>query len=195
MSKLITVDFHDDTLFAVERPDGVLVAIKPIADRLGLDWSAQLKRTKRDPILSEGMVIMAIPSPGGDQETAVLPLRLLPGWLFGIGAGQVKPEARSVVMLYQRECHEALFRHFMGRPTAERYPHDTDALPGRAEPMRFRRQLVADALKIFGIRAAGRLWFELGLPVVAEMREGRRQGDMPFTYTAVPTAPAPQGGK
>lgn len=197
MTKLVTVDFHDDTLFAVDRPEGVLVALKPISDRLGLDWTAQLRRTKRDPVLAEGMVIMAIPSLGGAQETAVLPLHLLPGWLFGIGANQVKPDARPAVLLYQRECHEALFRHFMGRPVDERGPHYTDTLPGRAEPMRFRRQLVADAYKIFGIRAAGRLWFELGLPVVAEMREPPRQSEFGFTYTAVRQDPPahPQGGK
>ncbi|MRN76835.1 MULTISPECIES: phage antirepressor N-terminal domain-containing protein [unclassified Brucella] len=41
MSKIITVDFRNDTLFAVERDDGVFVAVKPICDTLGLSWGSQ----------------------------------------------------------------------------------------------------------------------------------------------------------
>lgn len=185
MTKLTTIDFHDDTLFAVEAPEGVFVALKPIADRLGLDWTAQLRRTKRDPILSEGMAIMTIPSPGGAQETATLPLALLPGWLFGIGINQVKAEARAMVLTYQRECHEVLFRHFNAPKSGVVAALPCE--PAREEPVPVRRALVTEARQTFGTRAAGSLWLALGLPIVPEMREGRRQTTMDFTYTAVPT--------
>lgn len=195
MSKLTTIEFHGDTLFAIEEAGAVRVALKPITDRLGLDWTAQLRRTKRDAILAEGMVIMAIPSPGGAQETATLPLSLLPGWLFGIGANQVKAECRALVLTYQRECHDVLFRHFFAGPAGfSPIPAET---PAREEPVPVRRSLVTEARQTFGARAAGSLWFALGLPVVPEMREASRQSAIDFTYTAVRhDGPGqPHGGK
>lgn len=189
MSKLITVDFHDDTLFAVEATGGVFVALKPICTALGLDPKKQRERVQRDPILSEGGAVMALPSAGGLQETLCLRLDLLNGWLLGIDAARVKPKARDRVLAYKRERCAVLFRHFKGSRAAV-HPHGSDPSPVREEPVRIRRQLVAEAYRVFGSRAAGRLWFELGLPIVPEMREGPRQTEFSFTYTALPTPPA-----
>lgn len=185
MSQLVTVPFHGDTLFAVRDGAEIRVALKPITDRLGLDWSSQHKRIGRDPILSQGMVIMTIPSPGGAQDTATLPLGLLAGWLFGIDASRVKPEARDLVLTYQRECHATLFRRFF----APRDEAPVRIEPAREESVSVRHGLVKEARQIFGTRAAGSLWFALGLPIVPEMRDGGRQGAFGFTYTAVPASP------
>ena len=62
------MEFRQDNLFAVERDDGVFVAMKPICDSLGLAWNKQLERLKRDTILAEGMTVMVVPSPGGAQQ-------------------------------------------------------------------------------------------------------------------------------
>lgn len=183
MPKLTTIDFHGDTLFAMETSKGVLVVIKPISDKLGLDWSAQYRRTRRDPVLSEGIAKMATPSPGGAQETICLPLDLLPGWLFGISANQVKQECRDAVITYQRECYAALFQHFFRVQAAGQPMVGTPSEPSREEPVPVRRSLVTEARQTFGAKAAGSLWFALGLPIVPEMQEGGRQTDMGFTYT------------
>ena len=44
-------------------------ALKPICDSMGLAWNRQRARIQNDPILSEGVVVMTMPSPGGVQET------------------------------------------------------------------------------------------------------------------------------
>ena len=61
MGQIITVNFRGDTLYGFERDDGVFVALKPVVEAMGMDWSAQFRRVKRDPILSEGIAIMATP--------------------------------------------------------------------------------------------------------------------------------------
>lgn len=61
MGKIITVNFRGDDLYGFENDDGIFVALKPIVESMGMDWSAQLQRVKRDPILAEGMVIMTTP--------------------------------------------------------------------------------------------------------------------------------------
>lgn len=187
LSQLITVPFRGDTLFAVRDGETVYVALKPIADRLGLDWSSQHKRLLRDELLSKGMVIMTIPSAGGSQEAVTLPLHLLPGWLFGIEARRAKPEARALILAYQAECHAALFQHFFTPRDA--MPAAIDAAV-REETVSVRRGLVTEARHTFGVRASASLWLTLGLPVVPEMREPSRQGAFGFTYTAVSTTPA-----
>ncbi|EHP93452.1 phage antirepressor N-terminal domain-containing protein [Methylorubrum extorquens] len=186
MSKLTTIDFHDDTLFAVEAPGGVFVAVKPICDGLGIDPKKQRERIQRDPVLTEGGAMMALPSAGGPQETFCLRLDLLQGWLFGIDAARVAPEARDRVLAYKRECCAVLFRHFYGERVGVPVGN---AQPAREEPVPIRRQLVTEARQTFGPRAAGSLWFALGLPIVPEMQEGApQQGAFGFTYTAIPAS-------
>lgn len=100
MSKLVTIPFHGDTLFAVRDGDAVHVVIKPICDALGVDWKAQRNRIDRSAVLAKGRVVMTLPSAGGPQETFCLRLDLVNGWLFGIDARRVKPEARDRVLAY-----------------------------------------------------------------------------------------------
>lgn len=190
MTKLVTVAFHGDTLFAIDGPDGPAVAVKPISDRLGLDWRGQRQRIERSPVLAKGRCVMPLPSVGGPQETVCLRLDLVPGWLFGIDVERVRPEARDAVLQYQEQCFGALAAHFYGAPSDIPRGKVTD--PTREEPVRIRRQLVTEARQTFGERAAGRLWFALGLPTVPEMHAPPDQGDLGFTYTARPiAAPAP----
>lgn len=104
---LVPVPFREDKLWAgrsVDKDGEVLVAVKPISENLGLDWRGQRQRVLRTPILAKGVVIMTTPSPGGEQETTCLPMKLIPGWLFGIDVTRVKPELRERLTQYQEEC-------------------------------------------------------------------------------------------
>jgi hypothetical protein len=169
-ARITTVEFYNDTLFAVERHDGVFVALKPICDSLGVAWNKQLERLKRDVILAEGMTIMVIPSPGGAQETTCLRIDLVNGWLFGIDEGRVRDdETRQQVLTYKRECHAALFRHFYGRRDSLNEPEESDAPKVRA---------VTEARHTFGVPAAAQLWLKLGLPVVPAMLHVPGQGEL-----------------
>ena len=48
------IHFYEDEVTAVRMGDGsVFVPIRPIAERLGLNWSGQYLRIRRDPVLSE----------------------------------------------------------------------------------------------------------------------------------------------
>lgn len=167
MSNIVTLDFHGDPITAVDDAGTVLVAVKAISDVLGLDWSAQLKRVKRDTVLAEGMAILTMPSPGGPQDTVCLPLHLLHGWLFGINAGLVRPDCRDRVLAYQRECYAALHAHFYRRRDGAEPPQVPDYV---------KRALVNEARMTFGPVAARELWRQLGLPVTPAMNSHQRQG-------------------
>lgn len=93
------------------------------------------------------------------------------------------PEIRARIERFQRWVfHEVL-------PSIRRtgcYVLPGADQPIREEPVSVRRGLVSEARQVFGVRAAGSLWFALGLPVVPEMRDGTAQGSLGFTYTAEP---------
>jgi hypothetical protein len=48
MSKIITVNFRNDALLAVERDDTMWIAIKPICDTLRIVWKARRNRIMRN---------------------------------------------------------------------------------------------------------------------------------------------------
>lgn len=102
------VPFHGHQLLTFKDGETIRVAMRPICEAIGLDWSAQFRRIERHAVMAEGVAIMATPSQGGTQETVTLPLDCLNGWLFGIDTNRVKPEIQGLLIEYQRECFAAL---------------------------------------------------------------------------------------
>ncbi|MDP2400792.1 MAG: phage antirepressor N-terminal domain-containing protein, partial [Actinomycetota bacterium] len=92
-----------------------LVPIKPICEILGIDHVSQKKRIQRDPILSSVEVMMT--STGADKkqyEMTAIPLQYIFGWLFTIQIERVNEESRPAILSYQRQCYDALWKHFSG---------------------------------------------------------------------------------
>ena len=186
MNAMVQVPFHGDTIFAIERDNEILVALKPIVEALGLHWRGQRERVLRDSVLSEGVRVIRTPSSGGEQDTTVLPLNLLPGFLFGIDDRRIgDPAIRDKVLAYKRECYQALHAHFFGGADARIEAPDDDAPEhedvGLLAEARLKLQLVDMARVLRGPPAALALWRRLGLPWVAEMEDvaptGRAVGE------------------
>jgi hypothetical protein len=103
----VPVFFHN------EKP---YVVMKPICENIGLDWRSQLKRIKRNQVLNQGVVMMTTPSVKGDQDSVALPLGMLNGWLMGVDANKVRLEIKDILIKYQLECYDVLYKHFMPKP-------------------------------------------------------------------------------
>lgn len=163
---MIPVPFRADTIWAADRGGEVLVAMKPIAENLGLQWEVQYRRLRRTPVLAKGMSMMEIPSPGGVQEMACLPLKLLPGWLFSVDAARVKPEIRAKIEAYQTECYEVLWRYFRGevaspRPLAR--PSSADVHNGIEASLHPHQLRVLAAIKAYGHISLAQAFARTGL--------------------------------
>ena len=159
MNAIVKVDFYGDTVLAQQDGEAVLVAVKPIAERLGLDWEGQRQRIRRDDVLSQGACILKVPSPGGEQDTVALPLSLIPGFLFGIQTSSIPdPDTRAIVLRYKQECYAVLYRHFFGPK------EDVDLIAW--SDITEKLTLVKQARLAFGRKAAQELWDRLGLPPV-----------------------------
>jgi antirepressor protein len=183
MGKLTTIDFHNDTIFAMERDDGVFVAIAPICRSLGLDVRSQRDRIQRDQILNEGGVMMTLPSPGGMQESLCLRLDLLNGWLFGIDESRIKDEEiRQKVLVYKREGYQVLYRHFIGSSVNAAVNQDAmtpESILAQATVSE-RLRMVSESRETWGPGSSQQVWVKVNLPVVPLM-------------VAREPAPAPQG--
>ncbi|MCA9979401.1 MAG: ORF6C domain-containing protein [Anaerolineales bacterium] len=113
------VAFYEDTVTAVlvnlNDEDHVYVPLRPICDYLGLSYTGQRDRIRRDPVLSEHIQQIRITrsvAEGSDQEMVCLALKFLPGWLFGISVSRVKEELRDKIIRYQREGYDVLWEAF-----------------------------------------------------------------------------------
>jgi len=113
-SKVVKFNNQQVPVFMQENKPYVLM--KPICENIGLDWRSQLKRIKRNHVLSQGVVVMTTPSTGGEQDYVALPLGYLNGWLLGVDANKVKPEIKETLIKYQLECYDVLYKHFMPKP-------------------------------------------------------------------------------
>ena len=115
------IQFHGHDVVTIVHDNGkIYVAIKPICDAIGLEWSAQFRRIQRDVVLTSVVAMMAITAADKKTyETLCLPLGMLNGWLFGVDANRVKPELRGAVIDYQRDCYEVLDSHFRGKALAQ----------------------------------------------------------------------------
>ena len=103
-----TISFNNQSLITVEQNGNHYVAMKPICENIGLAWEPQVLRIKRDEVLSQGMIVMIIPTNGGNQNMICLPIKYLNGWLFGIDINRCKPEIRDTLIKYKKECYQAL---------------------------------------------------------------------------------------
>ena len=145
MSDLIPVPFRNATLFLADVDGTPYTPMKPIVEGMGLDWKAQYRRLTDAP-KRWGMVMMTMPSVGGEQLTCCIPLRKLPGWMMTIQSSRVKPEIRENVEAYQNECDDALWDYWT-KGHAERKPSTpqsfADALQLAADQQRLIEQQAA----------------------------------------------------
>ncbi len=112
------VNFYGDEITAVlveiNGRHQIYVPVRPISEYLGLAWSAQLRRMKRDEVLAEGLTSVSIRDTQVQQRYDVmcLQLELLPGWLFGISPSRVRPDLQDKIKRYRRECYQVLWQAF-----------------------------------------------------------------------------------
>lgn len=110
MKELTQIPFHDTTIYTTA--DGTYVALRPVCEALGLDFSGQLQRLQRQSWAVVGMT----PTTGSDGKTyemTFIDRRTFTMWLATIDTGRVKNErTRELVRTYQCEAADALDRYF-----------------------------------------------------------------------------------
>lgn len=116
MDKLIITTINGIEIAVIsDGKHNIYVPVKPICQALGIDHDSQRQRINRHYILaSTAVTLTAVAADSKDREMLCLPLEFAYGWLFTIDANLVAESRRETVASYQRECYEALYRHFAG---------------------------------------------------------------------------------
>ena len=93
-----------------------LVAVKPVCEILGVNYTTQVEKLKSHPICGPTMVLSTtVGADGKEREMLCIPLQFFPGWLFSINPDNVREEARERLIEYQLECNKVLFDYFFSR--------------------------------------------------------------------------------
>jgi antirepressor protein len=105
------VTFYGDVLLVALVGDVPYVAIRPIAEFLGLEWGSQYNRIKRDDVLTEeAQLVLMAGADGKQRDMFSLPLEFLPGWLFGVTPSRARPEYKERLTRYRRDCFRVLWQ-------------------------------------------------------------------------------------
>ena len=123
-----TVLFYDDEVAAILAEDGkIYTPVRQMCDLLGLDRASQARRIQRHDILGDGYkggVIWTPPSAdgrgGGNQNTGLLRVDLIPLWLSGVRVQSVREDIRPKLTQFQKEAAQVLWEAFQeGRLTGQ----------------------------------------------------------------------------
>lgn len=99
----------------VNENGNVFIPVKPLCQAIGVDPEGQRQRILRHYILSStAFTVKVVAADEKDREMLCLPLEYVYGWIFTIDANLVAESNRESVAAYQRECYQALYRHFAG---------------------------------------------------------------------------------
>jgi hypothetical protein len=179
-----------------DSPETTMVAMKPIADGIGLDWEGQRQRIERHPVLSSSACVLKVKLPRDQQARrhVFLPLNRVNFWLATIESGQVDDkEARSRVISYQTECADVLFWHFFGKAVVARVNGEMSAdnrrviggiaksvvgkaLAERLAPLEIKLAKISDALQRLAMSAEAEFkpmlafLVDLGVPATLSQR-------------------------
>ncbi len=120
--QVFTLTLFDAQVEAFLLSDGQLyLPVRQVAEALGLTFSPQLRRMKRDPVISPTLRKVQPPPTEevtwGGRRTAlvVFPLRYLPGWLMGVQVSRLSPELRDRILAYKREVAQLGWLAFRDR--------------------------------------------------------------------------------
>lgn len=128
-TELVRIPFHGRELQAMLRQGEGHLVLRPACDDLGLDFSGQLQRLKRQPWATMGIMTTA-GADSKERELVGLHVDSVPMWLATIQTSRVKPERRPLLIAYQKECARVLRDHFIGKagPQQQSLPFDHVAL-------------------------------------------------------------------
>ena len=111
---IVTIDFYDNQLTVIKKDDDAYVAMRPIVEGIGLEWSSQRLKLSNNKGKFNCVDINTVAADNKPRQMLCIPLKKLNGYLFSINPEKVREDIKDKVVLYQEECFSALYSHFVG---------------------------------------------------------------------------------
>ena len=106
------IPFRESNIITAKADNGeIYVAVRPMAEELGIDWKSQHSKIKND----EGYGHITTPlrlAEGGMQEMTCIPHKKITKWLFSINPNKVKPEQKAKLIAFQEETEWAIYEYW-----------------------------------------------------------------------------------
>lgn len=174
--KLELVAFHGDNIPALRDGETVRVAIRPVCDALGLDYSGQRQRLERQPWATVGMTT-TVGADGKARDMLTADRRTFTMWLATIDTSRLKNrEAADRIAPYQTEAADALDAYFHQgaaiNPRADE--HQINAAIRQAQMQMELCQAAKGLIHPDHLEARARVVLARGLGEHATLDEGRR---------------------
>lgn len=107
----VTIPGATAPIQAIEQDGRVLVALRPMCDAVGVDYSGQLQKLKGKSWATVEM-ISTVGADGKTREMVMIDRRTMTMWLATIDENRVSESAKPVVVAYQAEAADALDAYF-----------------------------------------------------------------------------------
>lgn len=104
MSAIVKVPFHGSEVLAVNHGGKAHVIFRPVVESMGLAYSSQLQRLKRN----EWATVVVINTQDQHDGMVAVDLRTLTMWLATLTASRVAESIRPLLVAYQREIADAI---------------------------------------------------------------------------------------
>lgn len=107
-----TISLSLGSLQSVQSNGQTLVVLKPAVESIGLDYSSQLKRLRRQPWASVVVMTMQLPGDIQARDYVTVPEDTFIMWAATLQASRVDPEVRPHLVAYQVESKRALHAYW-----------------------------------------------------------------------------------
>lgn len=111
-NQVSTIALNGASVLVLREGREVLVALRPAADAIGIDYSRQLRKLKEKPWASVVLKSTQLPGDLHRREVAFVDRRTFTMWLATIEPSRVSEEARPILTAFQNEAADALDAYF-----------------------------------------------------------------------------------
>ncbi|EPK4542392.1 phage antirepressor N-terminal domain-containing protein [Serratia marcescens] len=119
-----SVQFHGQPIITAMAAGVAYVAMKQIAENIGLAWGSQQQKLMQNKEKYNYIDIDMVANDGKNRLMGCIPLRKLNGWLFSINPAKVRADIRDKLIAYQEECFTVLHDYWT-KGSAVRKPETT----------------------------------------------------------------------
>lgn len=173
---LQSIPFHGTTIAAAKDGETIRVALRPVCEAMGIDYTAQYRRLERTSWAVVAMMAMT-GSDGKTYEMVTVDRRTFTMWLATIDTTRLKSErARNLVETFQREAADALDNYFHngGAINPNATEHQMRALMFQTQAQMELCQAAKGLIHPDHLEAKARIILARGMGEHAELDEARR---------------------
>ena len=150
-----TIPVNGVNIHAMQDGAGYLVALRPVCDAVGVDYSRQLKKLKAKPWATVAQRD-TVGADGKRREMSMIDRRTFTMWLATIDTNRVNPDSRPVLETLQSEAADVLDDYFHGQPKPSATPPTelsrmdilTLAMESEQRAVQLKAKVAADAPKV-----------------------------------------------